>query len=144
MENKIFLQADLEDKEIDNMFKKKEQKDKLRNAKVIIADAGFWENAGTVLLLLHPINDALATFEGDDSSVSAVYDQFNRLATNKVYRDQLTSSAHNLRFLQNEIIGLIATRRQSMMTPSMRIGFLLDQRMGINGINDKERQLTIK
>ncbi|RLN86326.1 hypothetical protein BBJ28_00022767 [Nothophytophthora sp. Chile5] len=47
VENKVCIQAALEDKDIDNIFMKKEQKDKLRKAKVIIANAVFWENAGT-------------------------------------------------------------------------------------------------
>ncbi|RLN46158.1 hypothetical protein BBJ28_00012453 [Nothophytophthora sp. Chile5] len=92
VKNKVFIQAALEDKDIDNIFKKKEQKDKLRKAKVIIADAVFWENAGTGLLLLKPINATVATFESDGRS----------------------------------------------------IGFLLDQRMDINGINEEKLQLSIK
>ncbi|RLN98123.1 hypothetical protein BBJ28_00016002 [Nothophytophthora sp. Chile5] len=142
VENKIFLQAVFEDEDLQKMFKTREQKCKLQKAKDLLSDASFWVDAGVVLQLIHPINEALAAFESDLTWVSAVYDEFNKLERNKAYVNELDGSV-NLRDIQREILELIVSRRKLLVSPSMRIGYLLDHRMSPKGFAENEQNTSI-
>ncbi|OWZ12562.1 hypothetical protein PHMEG_00014250 [Phytophthora megakarya] len=142
-QNKRVIQSVLEDSALDTMYKDKKRRDKLAKARELVTDVNFWEKLDTALSLLSPINKALAQFKNDDSFVSAVFHQFTLLSQNEAYHKELDNSVHQLRFLQQEILGIIANREAEFMTPSMKVGYLFDPNLDTSGLSDEEFDQTV-
>lgn len=143
-QNKHVIQAVLDDVSLDRIYKDSKRHNKLARARKLATDVAFWAKLDAVLLLLHPINEALAEFEKDGSYISAVFSQFRRISKDKAYVEAMDNSTTQFNFAQQEIKRFIASREKEFLTSSMKIGYLLDPCLDRSYMEDKEVDDTIK
>lgn len=143
-QNKHVIQAVLDDASLDRIYKDSKRHNKLVRARKLATDVAFWAKLDAVLLLLHPINEALAEFEKDGSYISAVFSQFRRISKDKAYVEAMDNSTNQFNFAQQEIKRFIASREKEFLTSSMKIGYLLDPCLDRSDMEDKEVDDTIK
>ncbi|ETM37561.1 hypothetical protein F442_07068 [Phytophthora nicotianae P10297] len=135
--NKYVIQAVLEDSALDSIYKQNKPP-KAYQGKVFGGRCERLGKARCCAVATSLYQRIPGEVESDGNFVSAVFDQFRQLSRNKAYHDELDSSVHQLRFLQGEIRNFITSREEGVITSSMKIGYLFDQRLDTSYFSDDE------
>lgn len=92
----------------------------------------FWDEAEAVVNLLAPIDNSLAICEKNSTELSMVYLQFSILLNSEYYMNDILSKSHpkyyHYKYIQQNIIDLIKTRRSKYISPVIRAAAFLDHR----------------
>lgn len=96
--------------------------DKLDAIQKVLNSSEFWGDARSLLMVTQPISKSMALLEGDNCSMSKIYQEFRRLETHEVYKLGSLAPAE----LRSQVLDVIQARWRKYRVPVMGVSFLLD------------------
>ncbi|ETM54641.1 hypothetical protein L914_02057 [Phytophthora nicotianae] len=129
--NQSVIRSTFADTQLLKRFNTRAQRPELERVVAIVGDQGRWNESERALGLLAPINKSLAVCESDDTFLSSVYSEFVSIKENPAYLKPMSGASVEERGtyaeIQREIFDLVESRREFLMSSSMRVAYLLDQ-----------------
>ncbi|ETP27587.1 hypothetical protein F442_23134 [Phytophthora nicotianae P10297] len=129
--NQSVIRSTFADTQLLNRYNTKAQRPELERVMAIVGDQGRWNESERALGLLARINKSPVVCESDDTFLSSVYSEFVSIKENPAYLKPMSGASVEERGtyaeIQREIFDLVESRREFLMSSSMRVAYLLDQ-----------------